>query len=353
MNKAVTNTLLINSHQGQKKELHKLLNENGFKTDVVKDPHEALEKIQEKEFHLIICYKKVNKFSGYNIYKLLKPEIIHQSVPFILVMQKYEREDIMIALELGIDNLIFHPLNHEATLLKLKNELIKKQHLSFLNTEGFKFYFNQSQIPMMLIKNEKITALNPPLYHLNKGFFSALIHQPIEAVIDIKAENSNCLNIKRFRNGLINICKLTKVKFKNYREHTFTMLLFRGKYASITFYLIELLPVKVLEQQLLTDSNKTNLQHLNRLYHHSFPNDLTEREQQVLKLSATGLPIKIIAHELNLSTRTIEKHRAHIMEKVGARNMIEAIVAWFTHAGLVHSASDKKKTTLSNITTLN
>ncbi|MEX2595229.1 MAG: LuxR C-terminal-related transcriptional regulator [Anditalea sp.] len=351
MNKLVTNTLLINSHQSQKEELYRLLNENGFKTEVVKDPQEALEKIQEKEFHLIICNKEVNKISGYNIYELLKAEIIHQSIPFILVMQKYDKDDIMIALELGIDNLIFYPLNNEATLLKLKNELIKKQRLNFLNTEDFKDYFNQSQVPMMLIKNEKITALNQPLYNLNKAFFSTIIHQPIETVIDIKAENSNGLKIKRFKNALINLCKLNKVSFKN-SDYTFDMLLFRGKYTSTIFYLIELLPVNTLEQPFLSDSlyqNKANLPHLNGIYHQSYPNNLTEREQQILELSATGLPIKIIAHDLNLSRRTIEKHRANVMEKLGARNMIEAIVAWYKHSGLIHSVSDTKKTRLSTI----
>ncbi len=43
-------------------------------------------------------------------------------------------------------------------------------------------------------------------------------------------------------------------------------------------------------------------------------------------MSANGLPIKIIANELGLSERTVEKHRANIMAKANAKNMIEAII---------------------------
>jgi DNA-binding NarL/FixJ family response regulator len=37
------------------------------------------------------------------------------------------------------------------------------------------------------------------------------------------------------------------------------------------------------------------------------------------------MPIKLIADHLNLSERTVEKHRANIMAKANAKNMIEAI----------------------------
>ncbi len=53
---------------------------------------------------------------------------------------------------------------------------------------------------------------------------------------------------------------------------------------------------------------------------------LTEREKEIIKLSATGLPVKIIADNLHLSKRTVEKHRSNIMAKTGTNNIIEAIL---------------------------
>lgn len=44
----------------------------------------------------------------------------------------------------------------------------------------------------------------------------------------------------------------------------------------------------------------------------------TPREQDVMKLLAQGLPNKRIAETLGISPRTVEIHRAHVMEKMNA-----------------------------------
>lgn len=48
---------------------------------------------------------------------------------------------------------------------------------------------------------------------------------------------------------------------------------------------------------------------------------LTVREREVLQLVAEGHTTKEIAQMLNLSTKTIDSHREHIMEKLGIRNV--------------------------------
>ena len=59
----------------------------------------------------------------------------------------------------------------------------------------------------------------------------------------------------------------------------------------------------------------------------NLPNDvrqasqsLTVREWQVFDLLISGLSNKLIAHELAISPRTVEIHRAHLMKKMGVRN---------------------------------
>lgn len=53
--------------------------------------------------------------------------------------------------------------------------------------------------------------------------------------------------------------------------------------------------------------------------------NLSEREQEVLYLVAQGKTTKDIAHELFVSTRTIETHRANIMKKLEVHNTAELI----------------------------
>ena len=52
---------------------------------------------------------------------------------------------------------------------------------------------------------------------------------------------------------------------------------------------------------------------------------LTPREREVFELVAAGEPNKAIAHHLGISFRTVELHRAHIIEKLQARSLSDLI----------------------------
>jgi two-component system response regulator FixJ len=52
---------------------------------------------------------------------------------------------------------------------------------------------------------------------------------------------------------------------------------------------------------------------------------LTHRETQILDAIVTGKANKVIAIDLNLSQRTIEVHRAHVMEKMEVKSLAELV----------------------------
>ena len=52
---------------------------------------------------------------------------------------------------------------------------------------------------------------------------------------------------------------------------------------------------------------------------------LTPREREVFELVAAGEPNKVIARQLGISFRTVELHRAHIIEKLQARSLSDLI----------------------------
>ena len=52
---------------------------------------------------------------------------------------------------------------------------------------------------------------------------------------------------------------------------------------------------------------------------------LSKRERQVLHALVAGYSHKVIAHELGISVRTIEVHRARMMRRMGVRTLAEAI----------------------------
>ncbi len=53
--------------------------------------------------------------------------------------------------------------------------------------------------------------------------------------------------------------------------------------------------------------------------------NLTLREREVLTLAGKGLHAKEIAEKLGISPRTVEVHKARLMEKLGARNVSELV----------------------------
>jgi len=52
---------------------------------------------------------------------------------------------------------------------------------------------------------------------------------------------------------------------------------------------------------------------------------LTPREHEVLEHLVAGRPNKIIAHKMSISPRTVEIHRAHIMEKMKVKSISELV----------------------------
>ena len=51
--------------------------------------------------------------------------------------------------------------------------------------------------------------------------------------------------------------------------------------------------------------------------------ELTEREQDVMRLVVEGLPNKLIASQLDISVRTVEVHRSRVFEKMDVKSAVE------------------------------
>jgi two-component system response regulator FixJ len=52
---------------------------------------------------------------------------------------------------------------------------------------------------------------------------------------------------------------------------------------------------------------------------------LSARQRQVMELAVAGLSNKEIGSHLNISPKTVENHRAWVMERIGAKNLAELV----------------------------
>jgi DNA-binding NarL/FixJ family response regulator len=64
------------------------------------------------------------------------------------------------------------------------------------------------------------------------------------------------------------------------------------------------------------------------------PSELTPREQEIVKLIAEAHTNKEIAEILHLSEKTVESHRANVLQKLGMRDRVE-LVRYAIRRGLV------------------
>jgi DNA-binding NarL/FixJ family response regulator len=61
---------------------------------------------------------------------------------------------------------------------------------------------------------------------------------------------------------------------------------------------------------------------------------LTPREDEVLKLIAEGRSSKEIARDLTIAVKTVERHRANILAKLGMRDRVD-LTRYAIRAGLI------------------
>lgn len=76
----------------------------------------------------------------------------------------------------------------------------------------------------------------------------------------------------------------------------------------------------VIEKKQQPEIDATELEKLRSRF-----NSLSARQRQVMELAVAGLSNKEIGSQLKISPKTVENHRAWVMERIGARNIAELV----------------------------
>ena len=119
--------LLFDSSRDRIKYLTKMFNEKGYQIETHDKVEPAIGRLLNQTVDLVICANMVNEYSGFEVYNILKKYLRHSGISFFLILESFEKEIMMVGLELGIDNFIFSPINKTTLFYKIENQINKRE----------------------------------------------------------------------------------------------------------------------------------------------------------------------------------------------------------------------------------
>lgn len=293
----------------------------------------AIQKIKNKETDLIISAKNLNGYHAFDVYNQLKKHLNQAGIPFFMVLDEYVKEDVLLGLEMGIDNFLFSPFKEPVIIHTIENRLKKTDDINLFETELFKYYFLSSLTAMFFESDGKISHVNEAFCELTGACGNHVIGTSADELFTLEESETNRINYRRFRSGVDHYCHMHGIKWKKNWQSTYDITFYRRKTSETNHVFAEM--IASFNHNSNHNSNQNNnpdeLAPVN--YQQTVVKEkikcevrLTKREKQVYILSAEGMALKQIAAELNLSQRTVEKHRANIMQKTKTTNFIETMV---------------------------
>ncbi len=112
------NILVVDDYQTMIRIIKNLLKQLGFNNiDEASDGQQALLKISEKPYNLIISDWNMEPMSGLDLLKTIRGS--GSKVPFIMVTAESKTENVMAAREAGVNNYIVKPFNADTLKTKL------------------------------------------------------------------------------------------------------------------------------------------------------------------------------------------------------------------------------------------
>ncbi|HDR50351.1 MAG TPA: response regulator [Mariniphaga anaerophila] len=324
--------LLIEPDKNQNVFFSEILMDLGFRVITAKNVDSAIQKLLCHSPRLIICQKELNDDSGFLLFSMLRNNLSDHQTPFILLLNVFDKKDLSLGVEMGIDSFLFPPFEREKMAHILQNQL-EKSNLGKANTfKQFKLFFEATPFGIFFCRNEKIVETNRLFNELVRLGNSSKLNTLITDIFDFGTDSSNEFKLLRCLNGITKYSSFRDIPLQSDTTARFNLFLnfVENDGASIKIAGLLISANDIYEQQFDLGNFKPLMEYHDKMKTSenkpSGNNDFfTNREIQVLKLSAEGAPIKQIAGQLGISLRTVEKHRSNIFRKTNSGNIIEAV----------------------------
>jgi len=341
--------LVIDDDPIQLKVIQNILTSNNFDVCTANNGALGIQKAFEYNPDLILCDINMNTIDGYQVYNVLKESSLIEQIPFIFISGNSELQDIRFGLDLGADDYFVKPICSQSLLLALEKKISKFKKLKEVGKHEFKALFQLSPNGIFLFDEHVIFDANPALIRFLGVEGESMTSYSIKDIIDSGSFQAIGERIHRCSKGLLNSFSET-IYLKTGDQKKIKVKLFVSVYEKFTGYSLMLgliTPITNNEENDEFGSDVLRVIKRENMISHSLPERqfseirqtqaeqmqgfFSRRETEVLCLSMEGLPTKLIADRLSISDRTVEKHRANLMEKTNSKNIIEVIIYALRH----------------------
>lgn len=112
--------LIVDDYKTMLRIIRNLLKQLDFNNvDEAMDGSEALKKLREKQFDLVISDWNMEPMTGLQLLREVRSDIKLKTTPFIMVTAESKTENVVAAKEAGVSNYIVKPFNAETLKQKL------------------------------------------------------------------------------------------------------------------------------------------------------------------------------------------------------------------------------------------
>ncbi len=283
------------------------LKTNNFEVISASEGSSAIQKALEFLPDIILCDSDVPGLNGYEIFNTLLQINSTAIIPFVFLMNKASTEDVRAAMNLGADDYLEKPFEQNNLLKLIEIRLEKQEKIIGLADEKFNTLMEYSSDGVFIYQDEKISYVNKKFCEIVEYTKRELIGMSLVNIIYKDDIHIVIDKIGRMQRG---IQKDIQTEFRAIcGDQEIVKFILTGSYVNF----------KGKKSMIGTIRVKENI--TNKAFTPSNCDiDITAREQEILQLICKGLSNSEIANKLNISNRTVEGHRANLLNKTECQN---------------------------------
>ncbi len=299
--------LLIESDPKLLNQTNEFLESNNFEVIVTSEGTAGIQKALEFLPDIILCDSEARGLNGYEIFNTLLQINSTAIIPFVFLMNKATNEDVRAAMNLGADDYLEKPFDQNDLLKLIETRLQKQEMIIGLADEKFNTLMEYSTDGIFIYQDEKLS-------YVNKKFCEFVSYSKRELI------GMNLVNIIYKDDIHLVIDKISRLLKGIHKDIQTEFRALTGDQKNITF---------LLTGSCINVNGKKSIVGAIKVKNNSFDGafipkktdiNITQREQEILQLICKGYSNNEIAEELSISDRTVEGHRANLLNKTECRN---------------------------------